>query len=262
MLIDKPIKQAPRSRTFDFSGQPLGRWLDDDAVATQFYNAFFVIIPAYERLVVTVVARSAKEIRDRKFAAEIRGFLVEEGAHSREHGRFNRELVRSGYRAVKRIDRFHQGVVDYSLKIHSLAFLRAVSAVGELMTAAMCAEYLRMRTVAPGHSRSTVDEFWTWHCVEEVEHGHLCLDVFQALSRSERKARVLYGLGLVLGVPFFQLSILLNHIFLLGKDGVLWRWSTIKSLIRFWIRHLAQLARVLSSLSPISKMHDTMAVQA
>jgi predicted metal-dependent hydrolase len=232
-----------RKLGFAFGDTALDRWHRDDPTATHFYNAFFMIIPAYERLVVTVVNRAVRGQVPRALKQAVHFFSAQEGSHSREHSRYNQALAGNGYPGVRAIDRFHQRVVDLMLRALPPRFLQGITAYGEHMTAVTCGEYLAQRPMVNSAPANVVDDFWTWHSQEEVDHKALCFDVFVAVCGVSMRSYLLRVAGVAVAFPLFQVTIFLNHLYLLYNDGRLFDRASAKALLRIWRRHLAVLLR-------------------
>ncbi len=100
--IDTPTprdhKITPRDRRFgrDEGYNPDRWWLDNDPVATAFYNALSLTFPRGEAFFVESV-KAFRDVTPEKLQNEIRAFVKQEVMHSREHIAFNRRVEENGY---------------------------------------------------------------------------------------------------------------------------------------------------------------------
>ncbi len=85
-----------RDRRFG-RGARMGRWwLNDDPIATAFYNALSVTFPKGEGFFVDSVRRF-REGTSPRLTREINAFIKQEVLHTREHVAFNRHVTDQGY---------------------------------------------------------------------------------------------------------------------------------------------------------------------
>ena len=96
-----------RTRDLDAGGR---HWLGGDPHATAFFNALSAVFPRGESFMI----ESLRPWQDRvpgQLADDVKNFIQQEAAHSREHASMNRALIRSGYditaldRAIRKVRR-------------------------------------------------------------------------------------------------------------------------------------------------------------
>lgn len=183
--IDAAEAVAIQPRDERFSRTPLERrwWLDNDAVATAFYNAMSASFPHGEAFFIETLRHFRKDA-DPRLAAEIDGFIKQELSHAREHLALNRRITRSGYDVSPLEDR-----VDSRLKLlrqrGPIAGLAGTIAL-EHITAIFAHQVL----ANPRHMRGADPEvavLWRWHCMEEVEHKGVAYDAWIQATRDWSK---------------------------------------------------------------------------
>ncbi|GAA0733583.1 metal-dependent hydrolase [Sphingomonas japonica] len=160
-------------------------WLNDDPIATAFYNALSVTFPKGEGFFVDSVRRF-REGTPPRLHAEIGAFVKQEVIHTREHVAFNRHVVDQGYdisRLEARVDR-------------ELALTRDRPAIGKL-AATMCLEHftaiIAHELVAnPAHlagGDQQAADLWRWHAIEEIEHKGVAYDTWLHATRDWTRFR-------------------------------------------------------------------------
>jgi predicted metal-dependent hydrolase len=149
-------------------------WLNDDPIATAFYNALSVTFPKGE----AYFCDSVKMFRDgasEKLAGEIRAFVKQEVIHSREHVAFNRHVVDQGY-DVSLLERHVDEALALTEGRPPIANLAATMAL-EHFTAMLAHELIaNPRHLAGGEQQAT--GLWRWHAAEEIEHKGVAYDTW------------------------------------------------------------------------------------
>ena len=154
-------------------------WLNDDPVATAFYNALSVTFPKGEGFFIDSVRRF-REGTPARLAGEIAAFAKQEVMHTREHLAFNRHVTDQGYdtsRLETRVDR-------------EIALTKGRPPIASL-AATMCLEHftaiLAHQLVAdPSHLAGGDPEaaaLWRWHAIEEIEHKGVAYDTWLHATR-------------------------------------------------------------------------------
>ncbi len=165
---------TPRDRRFG-RGTRMGRWwLNDDPIATAFYNALSVTFPKGEGYFVDSV-RKFRDGTSHKLTAEINAFIKQEVMHTREHVAFNRHVVDQGY-DVRRLDKDVDDALALTKDRPPIASLAATTAL-EHFTAMLAHELIaNSKHLAGGEEQAKA--LWLWHAAEEIEHKGVAYDTW------------------------------------------------------------------------------------
>ncbi len=165
---------TPRDRRFG-RGVRVGRWwLNNDPIATAFYNALSVTFPKGEGYFVDSV-RKFREGTPPRLTAEINAFIKQEVMHTREHVAFNRHVTDQGY-DVGLLDRDVDAALALTRNRPPIASLAATTAL-EHFTAMLAHELI----ADPRHLRGGEEQakaLWLWHAAEEIEHKGVAYDTW------------------------------------------------------------------------------------
>lgn len=204
-------------------------WVRQDPYATAFFNALSAVFPHGE----TFMIRSLMPWVDRvpePLKSEVEAFIVQEAAHSREHGAMNKGLTEAGY-DIAPLDRKIRAFVSFFQDASDTVKLTATMCI-EHFTAIIAAEILKN----PEHLAGVDDamrELWLWHAVEEVEHKGVAFDVWNYATQSWSPARrYLWRSFFMLAVTTsFFINRTLGQLELLRQDG-LGFWRSLRDIFR------------------------------
>ena len=231
MLSTTPPGLQIRPRHLDFAlPSPLPRhWHGGDAFKTHLFNAMSVLFPDGERFFIDSVRLFREQISDATLNEQIRGFIGQEGHHSREHLVYSQRLRDLGYdvdyleRGLKRRLGFVQKHLPAELQ------LAATTAV-EHLTAIMADAVLRNPQWTAG-ADPAMAKLWRWHALEETEHKAVAFDVFQQVSGNKWLLRR----AMLQSTLFFTLDTSKGLIHMLKRDGLLWIWRVWRDgLVWLW----------------------------
>ncbi|WP_426256433.1 metal-dependent hydrolase [Sphingomonas sp. DC2300-3] len=168
-----------RDRRFG-RGARMGRWwLNDDPIATAFYNALSVTFPKGEGFFVDSVRRF-REGTSPRLTREINAFIKQEVLHTREHVAFNRHVTDQGY-DVTLLDRDVDAALALTKGRPPIASLAATTAL-EHFTAMLAHELIaNPRHLAGGEEQARA--LWLWHAAEEIEHKGVAYDTWLHATR-------------------------------------------------------------------------------
>ena len=170
---------TPRDVRFG-RGQRLGRyWLNDDPIATAFYNALSVTFPKGEAYFCESV-KAFREGTPPKLAGEIQSFVKQEVIHSREHVAFNRHVVNQGY-DVTLLERHVDEALALTKGRPPIANLAATMAL-EHFTAMLAHELIANPSHLAGGEPQAAG-LWRWHAAEEIEHKGVAYDTWLHATR-------------------------------------------------------------------------------
>jgi len=198
-------------------------WFCGSAFLSNLMNAFSTVIPEGEHFFIESVRHYLDEIRDPVLRAQAIAFVGQEGAHAREHRRYNEFVEAQGY-PVRRMDQRVRRALDHCRAHLSPRSKLAVTCALEHYTTIIGAEFLRN----PVCRESVLGEqarLWFWHSVEELEHTSVAFDVYRAIGGTYWE-RVREMIGVTLGFWPLWLAITLAY---QSHDRRLW------SLREWWV---------------------------
>jgi len=208
----------PRDERFGRNTKQNRWWLNNDPVATAFYNALSVTFPRGEAYFVESV-RFFREGTPLQLNREINAFIKQEVNHSREHVAFNNRAVESGYD----ISQLEADVIEMLGRTKGrppIVDLAATMAL-EHFTAMLAHELLIHPNHLAGGERATVD-LWRWHAVEEIEHKGVAYDTWLHATRewSRFKRWKIKSLLMVIVTKNFTKGRTRGILELLRQDGI------------------------------------------
>ena len=197
---------------------PVRHWVRNDAYATALFNAFSAVFPLGE----TFMARSVRPFLNHLpdgLAQEARGFVQQEAAHAREHGRMNEVLTEAGY-DIAPLVRVIKSFVSFFRSRSPLTCLTATMCI-EHFTAIIAAEVLKNDHHLAG-ADPELHELWVWHAIEETEHKAVAFDVWNYVTRDWSAARryaVRSGMLMLVTISFL-INRTRGQMQLLKQDGI------------------------------------------
>ena len=212
------LQIRPRHMDFNFP-DPLPRhWHGGDAFKSHLFDAMSALFPDGERFFIDSVRHFREQIEDPVLKEQIRGFIGQEGHHSREHLEYSSRLRDLGY-DITSIERRAQARIRYTQKKFSPQRQLAATAALEHITAIMADGLLKdPRHMAGAHP--TMIRLWRWHALEETEHKAVAFDVYNQVCGSRKLLRQ----AMRMGTLFFVLDTTRGLIHMLKQDGLLWNW--------------------------------------
>lgn len=208
----------PRHMDFDLPNPMPRHWHSGDAFKTHLFDAMSVLFPDGERFFIDSVRHFRDEITDPVLKEQIRGFIGQEGHHSREHLEYSARLRDLGY-DVGRIERRAQARIRYTQKKFSPRRQLAATAALEHITAIMADGLLKHPEHIAG-AHPTLARLWRWHALEETEHKAVAFDVYNQVCGSRKLLRR----AMIMCTFFFMLDTHRGLIHMLKRDGLLWNW--------------------------------------
>lgn len=154
-------------------------WLNNDPIASAWYNALSLTFPRGEAFFIESV-KAFREGTPPRLEAEIRDFIRQEINHTREHVAFNRAATEAGY-DLSEMERRLAENLDEAKGRPPIANLATTMAL-EHFTAILALELLR----TPAHLRGGEEEtanLWRWHAIEEIEHKGVAYDTWLHATR-------------------------------------------------------------------------------
>lgn len=204
-------------------------WVRQDPYATAFFNALSAVFPHGETFMIRSLMPWVERVPE-PLKSEVEAFIVQEAAHSREHGAMNKGLAEAGY-DIAPLDRKIRGFVSFFQDASDTVKLTATMCI-EHFTAIIAAELLKN----PHHLADVDDamrELWLWHAVEEVEHKGVAFDVWNYATRTWSPLRryLWRSLFMLAVTTSFFINRTLGQIELLRQDGVGF-WKSARCVLR------------------------------
>jgi predicted metal-dependent hydrolase len=217
-------------------------WLADP-IKTHFLNALSVLIPTSERVVNDIMRSQLKRIHDPILKQEVQLLIKQEGAHALMHRQSN-DILKQQYPLINRFEKIQTGVMNQILKWGSPAFVLALPAAFEHFTAAISRDFLTHHHHWTQGKQNQAIEFVNWHCLEEIEHQAVCLDVYKTKHSSGWR---LVWVLLLFWLPLTLASTFAIHLFLLHKDKVIYRPQNWLPYLKFVARSTLLLSKGIFS---------------
>lgn len=237
---------TPRDRRFGRGARQDRWWLNDDPIATAFYNALSVTFPKGEAYFIESV-KAFRDGVDEKLAREIKAFTVQEVVHSREHVAFNKRVLDHGY-DVTRLDARVDQVLAIARARPAIVQLAATMAL-EHYTAILAAELLRNPRHLDGADAESA-RMWRWHALEEIEHKGVAYDTWLHATRgmSRWKRWRIKSLTMALVSWNFWAHRIEGTLDLLAQDGIT-GWRARAGLAKYLLVSPALVTRMLPAFA-------------
>jgi predicted metal-dependent hydrolase len=226
LLADRPtpadLDIVVRDRRFARDAQAKRWWLNNDPIATAWFNALSATFPRGEAFFVEAV-KAHRDGADPKLEREIRAFVKQEINHTREHIVFNKLAETSGY-DVSFIDRRVGEMLSLTKDRPAILNLAATMAL-EHFTAMFGHELLKDPVHLHGAS-GDLGDLWRWHSAEEIEHKGVAYDTWLHATRdwTRWKRWKVKSLMMVVVTRRFIKNRVSDMIDLLAQDGMTgWR---------------------------------------
>ena len=222
----------PRHMDFDLP-KPLPRhWHSGDAFKSHLFDAMSVLFPDGERFFIDSVRHFREQINDPLLSEQIRGFIGQEGHHSREHLEYSNRLRDLGY-DITHIEKRAQARIRYTQKKFSPQRQLAATVALEHITAIMADGLLKDPQHMAG-AHPTMARLWRWHALEETEHKAVAFDVYNQVCGSRKLLRR----AMIMGTFFFMLDTTRGLAHMLKRDGLLWNWRVWRDGLQWmWGKH-------------------------
>ncbi len=236
-----------RIRNLEAGGR---HWLGGDPYATAFFNALSAVFPRGEAFMIESLC-AWQDKASGQLADDVKNFIQQEAAHSREHASMNRALIRSGYDIAP---------LDHSIR----KFVEFFSATSDLtkLGATMCIEHLTAIVAAemiadPRHLAGCDPEMrklWLWHGIEEIEHKAVAFDMWMYATRKwSPLRRWITRTSMICAVSFtFFINRTRGQVELMRQDGVGWQ-KALPRILRYGFSKGGIGRRVLKSWAQFLK---------
>jgi predicted metal-dependent hydrolase len=192
-------------------------WCQGSPAVTHAFNAFSFLLPRGETFFIQVAVDAAKSIDLESLPGlktQLSAFILQEARHSHQHRQYNLVLQRQGFKNVieEYIVRYQRYSRQHFSKLTNLALVCAY----EHYTAIIGDFVLNTPALLPD-SQPELALLWGWHCVEEISHQTVCIDLYHILGGGWLRRIFVFllaslNLALMFSIPY---------IYLLLRDGCL-----------------------------------------
>jgi len=212
------LQITPRDLRIDREAQTPRWWMGGDPVGTAVMNALSLTFPDGERFFIQAVRRFETDCPD-ALRAQVRAFVAQEGAHTREHIAFNDLTRRSGY-DVTEAEAFVERRMNIARGRPHLAQLAGTVALEHFT--AVFAHALLARTELLADAPPELAKLWRWHAIEEIEHKAVAYDVFMHAIRdlSPIKRWAFRRRAMIMTTLLFTRTVRRTARMLLKQDGI------------------------------------------
>lgn len=193
-------------------------WHGGDPFKSHMFNAMSVLFPVGERFFIHSVRLFRERITEPDLQEQIRGFIGQEGHHSREHELYNQRLRELGYD----VDYLESGVkrrIGFVKQHFSSEAMLAATCAVEHFTAILGDVLLANPRILEG-ADPQMARLWRWHALEETEHKSVAFDMFMQVCGNRKMLRK----AMRRSTFFFTLDTFRGMVHMLKRDGLLWNW--------------------------------------
>ena len=179
----RPSADAPplivRRIPFAFDEQIDPVWNKANCEWSHMINGASLAMPYLEPFLIKTVREALKQVDDKSLAADVQGFIGQEGAHYQNHRRYN-EILKRSYPELA--DAEAEMDADYrKFQKRSLKWRLAYTAGFETMTMGVTEWLIGKRAELFHGADRSVSSLVLWHMVEETEHKNVAYDLYQHL---------------------------------------------------------------------------------
>ena len=218
-------------------------WYGGRAFETHFFNALSSLLPEGERFLIKTVRHFEDHLVDEHHAKIIRGFIRQEGNHSKVHDQHIQLLLEQGFTGLKPMNRFLGSAMELYRR-HTPRYALAVACVVEHMTTTLA------HTLTDDPERwfepmaEPMQKFWHWHAIEELEHKAVAFDLYLA-THNDYPLRVLATAHVLFG---FSVDLFTRHCYCLYVDRTLFSATEWRRGSQFLLGRRGLLRNMLSAL--------------
>ena len=171
------LEIKPRHMDFPFGCLQSLKFFDDNIYKSAFIAGMSTSFPDGETEFLNSVRNYRNRIHDPDLKRQVKGFIGQEGHHSHQHGKINKELDRLGYDTAS-IEKSLKKLIKKRVSKYSDKFRLAHTVSIEHITGIMAEHALAHPELFDG-MEAPFKDLMMWHAVEELEHKAVAFDVYQ-----------------------------------------------------------------------------------
>ncbi len=205
--ISRSIELEARNEHFHFEASGRRDWLGGNPATTAMMNALSVTFPEGEKFFMDSVKHYRDQIDDPTLRKQIKGFLMQEAMHTREHVRYNEQLDEQGYSATKQ-HLFTRKMMGLARRHLSPKQQLAATCALEHFTAILADQLLRHPEYL-ADAEDAYSKVWRWHAIEEAEHKGVAFDTYQTITKGGgyfMRVRVMLFVSLMFNFMLWRLT--------------------------------------------------------
>jgi len=175
---------TPRIPNINWSDGFEKHWIADNPAATHAFNTLSFMFPLAEKNFIKVVKEVSQEKNltlSSELEHDVKAFILQEAAHSKQHQSYNDILLKQGFENV-----IHNWIVWQQKIIHK--YLSPIQKLAIVCTwehyTAVLGNFLLSNPEVLKTSPKTMSLIWGWHAAEETEHKSVCFDLYQTAGGS------------------------------------------------------------------------------
>lgn len=203
----------PRRIEFELPNPLPKHWHGGDPFKSHFFNSMSILFPDGERFFIDSVRHFRDRVDDPRQQALIKGFIGQEGHHSREHIEYNRRLEEQGY-DIQALTEPVRKRIRFANKHFSPERRLANTVAMEHFTAIMADAVLREMRWFDG-AIEPMRRIWRWHALEETEHKAVAFDLYMQVCGDRAQLRR----AMRLSTFFFLRDVTRGVWHMMRKDG-------------------------------------------
>ncbi len=190
-----PMDHIPvRQLRFDFESAPDPVWSVSSPDFAIFINALGIHVPHFERFLVAVMREWRDEVDDEALRDDVQAIIGQESHHAFNFLKWTQAMAMR-YPKLPAIDA-HAAEYFRKARTRSKRFQIGFTAGYETFTFLGGMIILNRYEELMGEADPVIRALWVWHQVEEVEHGAVAFDFYQAFYSAHewyRRWMVLYA---------------------------------------------------------------------
>ncbi|MEM1051873.1 MAG: metal-dependent hydrolase [Pseudomonadota bacterium] len=189
-------------------------------------NGASLTMPYLEPFLIMTVREALSRVDDPELKADVKGFMGQEGAHYRNHRRYN-DILKTRYPELAEVEAMMER--DYAkFQKRSLKWRLAYTAGFETMTIGMTEWLIKQRGDLFAGADSNVASLVLWHMVEETEHKNVAFDLYKHLFGKDYLAQ---QWGLLFGSWHVAWMSRKAYVRMLKRDGL---WGKLSSRLALY----------------------------
>lgn len=200
-------------------------WFDGKPLATQFLNAYTLLIPEGERFIIRT-CRPHLDRADPGLRDELCRLFFQEGSHAREHARVVEAMSAKGLG----LNLFRKLVERFSYRLlepFSPSKLRLATAAAIEHHNAVIAGFFLRQALLQGIRVGEMRRLFLWHFAEEIEHKEVVFKLLERVSRSWS----LRAFGLLVSCATFLFYLVLGTLLLGLKTRAVYAAAVWRELL-------------------------------